>query len=138
MFFWNKFCGIIKFFLICTIFSYAQNANETLLKKDNPYLQTAFFAVNNSEKLISFDDNYISFNNLLSLKNKSNKHLLSKKPFDYFPYKITNTSAIPADFSMCRYGFFCRQELKIEKTTKIPLRIRLGSLEQCNYYEGKP
>jgi hypothetical protein len=44
---------------------------------------------------------------------------------------------VSADFSTCTYGFFCREELKIEKATKMPIRFRLGSLAQCNYYEGK-
>ncbi|HET7116918.1 MAG TPA: hypothetical protein VFI29_10535 [Hanamia sp.] len=131
MFFWNKSCGIIAFFLICNIFSYAQNSIETLSTKNNSYLQTAFFAVNNSEKLISFNEAFINFNNHSFVKK-------SKTPSDYFPFKIAGIAAIPADFSTCRYGFFCRQELRIEKATRIPLRIRLGSLEQCNYYEGKP
>jgi hypothetical protein len=44
---------------------------------------------------------------------------------------------VPENFSVCKYGFFCKKELVIEKATKIPLRVRLGSLQQCNYYEGK-
>lgn len=51
---------------------------------------------------------------------------------------IENLKApVSANFSTCTYGFFCREELKIEKATKMPIRFRLGSLEQCNYYEGK-
>ena len=44
---------------------------------------------------------------------------------------------LPADFYAKQLGFFCRQEIKFDKVTKIPFRFRLGSVEQCNWLEGK-
>lgn len=44
---------------------------------------------------------------------------------------------IPQNFSIYSLGFFCKKELMLERHTKIPLRIRMGSLEHCNYLEGK-
>lgn len=41
------------------------------------------------------------------------------------------------DFYTKEFGFFCRKELQFEKSIKIPLRLRLGSLNYCNYLENK-
>jgi hypothetical protein len=34
-------------------------------------------------------------------------------------------------------GFFCKQEIKFEKISKIPFKFRLGSVEECDRLEGK-
>ncbi|MDB5278976.1 MAG: hypothetical protein JWR61_3931 [Ferruginibacter sp.] len=34
-------------------------------------------------------------------------------------------------------GFFCKQEIKLEKTAKIPFKFRLGSVADCDRMEGK-
>lgn len=60
-----------------------------------------------------------------SYLNKENKDL------------IKSSSAIPKNYYTQHFGVMCKQELAIEKATKIPFRFRLGSLQQCNYLEGK-
>jgi hypothetical protein len=39
---------------------------------------------------------------------------------------------------MSSLGYFCRKEVQIEKMTRLPLRFRLGSLQEVNRLEGKP
>ena len=45
--------------------------------------------------------------------------------------------SIPENYYLQNIGVICKQEWKFEKATKIPLRIRMGSLQQCNWLEGK-
>ncbi len=115
MFFWNKICVNGLFFFICSTAS----AQLTL----NPAITGKYFIVKNSVKpsvyLIHFASPPVVDRNMQNINGRP----------------INNM--IPQDYYARNFGFFCKQELRVERSTKIPLRFRLGSLQQCNYYEGK-
>lgn len=48
-----------------------------------------------------------------------------------------NLQIIPASYYTSQLGFFCRKEIQFENATRIPLRFRLGSVQYCNWMEGK-
>lgn len=45
---------------------------------------------------------------------------------------------ITGNFYTQNFGFFCKKELQLEKLTKVPFKFRLGSVQQCDWLEGKP
>ena len=115
MFFWNKIC-VVGFFL----FTYCASSAQVSFY---PALKAKEFILKNSVKT-SFYPQFLLQSNTLSHALQETNHNSSKQ-------------VIPSNFYTNNFGFFCKQELRIEKATKIPLRFRLGSIQQCNYYEGK-
>ena len=58
------------------------------------------------------------------------------------PNRVENKTAAyfslsPGFYVQC-LGYFCRQEIRLEKITSIPIRIRLGGLDYVNWLEQKP
>lgn len=49
----------------------------------------------------------------------------------------TAFSIIPNDYYSSNLGFFCKKEIQLEKITAIPFKFRLGSVQQCDWLEGK-
>jgi hypothetical protein len=45
---------------------------------------------------------------------------------------------VSSNFYTQNFGFFCKKELQLEKLTKVPFKFRLGSVQQCDWMEGKP
>ena len=49
------------------------------------------------------------------------------------------TGSIGGSYYTDNFGIICKKELQLEKTTRVPLRFRLGSLEYSNALErGRP
>lgn len=44
---------------------------------------------------------------------------------------------LPENYAIQKLPFFCRQENKLEKITKIPFKLRVGDVNDCNYLEQK-
>jgi hypothetical protein len=108
MTFWNKFCGFIAIFFLNALFSGAQTIHYIKLPETK-----------------SVKKNYSSFNSLNKPDNREAVNL--SRPF----------AVISQNYYTQHFGMMCKKELAIEKLTKIPFRFRLGSLQQCNYLEGK-
>jgi hypothetical protein len=106
--YWNKICGFTTLFFIPVLFCNAQVEKKSLLPA----------ASNNSVKIYS---------GLLTPKIENKNSIVSSE--------VVNT--IASNYYMQHLGFFCKKEIMLEKAVKIPIRIRLGSLQQCNYLEGK-
>lgn len=53
------------------------------------------------------------------------------------PRPAVISAPLPADGYMRTLGFFCRQEIKMDRIIPVNLRFRLGSVEQCDMLEGK-
>ncbi|MDQ2862922.1 MAG: hypothetical protein M3R50_04575 [Bacteroidota bacterium] len=109
--FWNKLCAIVLFFAFFCPVVHAQ-----------------------SNKSLKFNYKTFLFKSILNTSDTASQYRATAFINKALP---VSESLISESFSTACYGFFCRQELKIEKVTRIPFRFRLGSLQQCNYYEGK-
>ena len=58
-------------------------------------------------------------------------------PINFYITAPYYRSIIPQDLYSKHLPFFCRQELKFQKAN-IPLKFRLGAMDDCNRLEQKP
>ena len=106
--YWNKICGFVIIFFIPALFSTAQTVKNS----------TLFVPANRQIRSTS------TF--LFPKKEKSN-------PIPVQPV----FNIITSDYYTKHFGLICKKELALQKTMRLLLYIRLGSLQHCNYLEGK-
>jgi hypothetical protein len=82
---------------------------------------------------VAFCQNIPAFSKLLPL----NKRPFNSTPSLSYYNPALSLAVLPANFYTSNLGFFCRKELKFESATKIPLKFRLGSVQYCDWMEGK-
>ena len=51
--------------------------------------------------------------------------------------KLQPIRLVPDNYYSCNLGFMCKKEIEIQKSTRLPLKIRLGSVEDVDKMEGK-
>jgi len=51
---------------------------------------------------------------------------------------VTPSFQLARDQVVRNFAFFCKTEWLLEKKTMVPFKFRLGSVEQTDYWEGKP
>lgn len=49
-----------------------------------------------------------------------------------------NQPLLPSNYYASGLGFFCKKEIQLQKVTSLNFRFRLGSVQQCDWLEGKP
>jgi hypothetical protein len=73
----------------------------------------------------------LNFNSSLQPANQANYNLA---PFSKYALPVTS---IPQNFYVNHLGLFCKKELLLQKTVKLPLSLRLGSVAYTDEMEGK-
>jgi hypothetical protein len=109
--FWNKICGVALVILLTSHGVRAQSQFTPTFLSGAPHPVDSLTRRSGDSKPFFFHTTSI-----------------------YTPLSLTPVSK---DYLVHDYGFFCREELHFEERTRIPLRVRLGSVEACDHYEGK-
>lgn len=75
----------------------------------------------------------------IQLKDSASKGFKNLPSLYFSPNSGHNYTLKPvsANFYVKNLGFFCKQELKLEAITGIPFKLRLGSVNYCDWMEGK-
>ena len=83
--------------------------------------------------------NSVAFCQIRPLKDSTGRLFINSCFFNPLNKGLNYRPFIPVSskFYVNNLGFFCRQELKLQAVTRLPLKFRLGSLEYNDWMEGK-
>lgn len=111
MIIWNKICALSSILLLTSSLSIAQ----------------------------AFKNNFPLFHSSIGEPIYANKIHLTNNIITNITYSGSSVkvNSIPGDYYTRNFGYFCKKELQFEKATRVPLRFRLGSLQQCDQLERK-
>jgi hypothetical protein len=135
---WNKFCCIFSFLLLGAISSKAQTPHQPILQSN---YQPQFQGI--GSRLILPEPWSIStvrptFPKILQINDKPGQFLYGHFVPATGPLAELE-AALPSGFyPVSQMAFFCKVEMKFEKFTEVPLRVRVGSLQDNDWLEGKP
>ena len=99
-----------KFLFFCMIFVTGGIIAQTTTCKPAPYV-SIIKPLSSTPSILSIKNAPLSSNDL--------------KPF------------LSANYYASHLGFFCKKEIILERAAKIPIKFRLGSIEECDRMEGK-
>ena len=91
----------------------------------------------NSQQLALQDFNKISASQFSISKSSEKKYVIAPTlpvKREYMPIHGQN---IPVDNYTRNFGFFCKEELQLQKRSGLNFSLRLGTLDYCNMLEGK-
>jgi hypothetical protein len=121
----------VKFLFFCMIF-----VGEVAFSQGKPIDST----LNNNFFSVTHQQVNVYFKNFSPSKTVKKYFILSPVKVPLLPHSAPISGTIPIisnNFYTQNLGFFCKRELQLEKATKIPFKFRLGSVQQCDWMEGK-
>lgn len=128
-----------NFLLLCVLMNVGFGYSQDFL----PYLKANklhITGVNEKKSVKTFDNTRFALLNNASTTTNGLvfvKQAALPKKVSAAPSVLFDVATIDPAYYTHHFGWACKQELKLEKTTKLPLRLRLGSKEQVDYLEGK-
>ena len=64
-------------------------------------------------------------------------YFIENTPVLIIPSIEKKIPSLSPNYYYTQLGIICKSEIKLESYIKLPLKIRLGSLQYCNWMEGK-